>query len=236
MHSTRSLDLNADVGEGCGNDAALFELVTSANIACGWHAGDEPTMRETVRAALSRNVVIGAHPSYPDRENFGRAAMDRSPDDVYRDVISQLDSLKAVVASEGAELHHVKAHGALYNAASRDANLAGAIARAVYDFDPRLALVGLAGGATIDAARRIGLRPIAEIFADRRYTQDGQLVPRGTPGALIDDVDEAVEQTLTLMDRGAETVCLHGDGAHALEFARAIRTALIANGIQIGAR
>ena len=233
MHKSRSLDLNADVGEGCGNDAALFELVTSANIACGWHAGDEGTMRETVRAALARDVSIGAHPSYPDRENFGRAPMERSPDDVYSDVLAQLQSLNPIVESEGGVLQHVKAHGALYNAASRDANLAGAIARAVHDFDPRLALVGLAGGATIDAARRFGLHPIAEVFADRRYTSDGQLVPRGTPGALIDDVDEAVDQTLRLLDRGAETICLHGDGVHALEFARAIRAALIENGIRI---
>lgn len=235
MRDAWSLDLNADVGEGCGNDNALFELVTSANVACGWHAGDEYTMRDTVRAALEKGVAIGAHPSYPDRENFGRTPMLRTPDEVYDDVLAQLQALYSVIRSEDARMTHVKPHGALYNAAARDPQLSEAIAKAVHDFDAGLALVGLAGGATIAAARRFGLRPIEEIFADRRYTADGELVPRGTPGALIDDPSEAVEQTLKLFQRGADTVCLHGDGAHALEFARAIRGALLSAGVQIKA-
>jgi len=227
----RQIDINADVGEGCGNDAALFALVTSANIACGWHAGDETTMRETVRSARDRGVAIGAHPSYPDRENFGRTSMQRSADAVYDDVIAQVQALAAIAAKEGAKLHHVKPHGALYNDAARDAALAQAIARAVRDFDPGLALYGLAGSAIIREAQRLGLRAAGEIFADRRYTADGQLVPRGTPGALIDDCGEAVEQTLVLLERGAETICVHGDGPHAVAFAREIYDALSSAGI-----
>lgn len=230
---TRAIDLNADVGEGCGNDAALFEIVTSANVACGWHAGDDATMRATVRAALQRGVAIGAHPSYPDRENFGRRPMNRAPDDVYRDVTTQLQALSVVAREEGAHLTHVKAHGALYNEAARNREIAGAVARAVRDFDPSLALVALAGSVAVDAGRDAGLRTLAEIFADRRYTPDGALVPRGTHGATIDDAGEAVAQTLALIERGADTVCLHGDGPHAVEFARAIRAALDAAGITI---
>ena len=233
MRNERSIDLNADVGEGCGNDAALFGLVSSANIACGWHAGDESTMRETVRAAVKKGVAIGAHPSYPDRENFGRTPMQRAPDKVYEDIVEQLRALNSIVVSEDAKMTHVKPHGALYNAAARDPQLADAIAKAVRDFDPSLALVGLARGAAIDAARRYGLHPIEEIFADRRYTADGQLVARGTPQALIDDPHEAVQQTLKLLERNADTVCLHGDGAHALEFAAALRAALVSAGIEI---
>lgn len=227
------IDLNADVGEGCGSDAALFGIVTSANVACGWHAGDEETMRATVRAALQNGVAIGAHPSYPDREHFGRRAMDRSPDQVYSDVIAQLRALGKVVREEGARLSHVKAHGALYNEAARNRRVADAVARAVRDFDSSLAVVALAGSVAVDAAREAGLRAHAEIFADRRYMPDGTLVPRGEPGATIDDAQEAVAQTLALMQRGADTICLHGDGPRALEFARAIREALTAAGISI---
>jgi 5-oxoprolinase (ATP-hydrolysing) subunit A len=221
------IDLNADLGEGCGDDEALLAIVTSANVACGAHAGDAQTMDATVRAAVRHGVAIGAHPSYPDRENFGRAAMARTPEEIFGDVTAQIRALDAVARAHNARLHHVKAHGALYNVAARDRAVADAISRAVREIDAQLAIVGLAGGEQIASAHAFGLRPVAEVFADRGYRSDGSLIPRGQPGALIDDVDAAVAQALALTRSGAgETICLHGDGPHALVFARAIRTAL----------
>ena len=230
------IDLNADLGEGCGDDEGLLAIVTSANIACGEHAGDEQVMQTTVRGAIRHGVAIGAHPSFPDRENFGRVAMARSPDQIYDDVARQVRKLAAVAEAQGSRLHHVKAHGALYNVAARDRAVADAISRAVRDHDPDLAVVGLAGGAQIASAQSHGLRAIAEVFADRGYRPDGSLIPRGTPGALIDDVEKAVAQALHLAREGAgETICLHGDGPHALVFARAIRDALEDAGISVTA-
>jgi 5-oxoprolinase (ATP-hydrolysing) subunit A len=231
----KKVDLNADVGEGCGADADLFQLVTSANVACGWHAGDAATMRETVRLALAAGVRVGAHPSYPDRENFGRTDVARAPDEVYADVAAQLRALGEIVREAGGRLHHVKPHGALYNRSARDAATAGAIARAVRDYDPELALVGLAGSESIRAARAAGLRAVEEGFADRAYAPNGELVPRGTPGALIDDEEAAVRQVRALIERGVETVCLHGDAPRAVAFARRIRGALEASGVAIRA-
>ncbi len=229
----RRVDLNADLGEGCGADAPLLALVTSANVACGWHAGDETTMRETARLALAAGVAIGAHPSYPDRENFGRKAMSRTPDDVYSDVAAQIRTLASIVEAQGGRLRHVKPHGALYNQAARDEALAGAIARAVRDFDPSLALVGLAGSASIRAAREAGLRAVEEGFADRAYTDSGELVARGQPGAMIEDSERSVRQVFDLIERGIETICLHGDAPEALAFALRIRASLQANGVAI---
>jgi len=240
------IDLNADLGEGCGDDAAILDCVSSANIACGWHAGDAQTMRAAVRAAVQRGVAIGAHPSFPDRENFGRSAMQRSAEQVYADVQAQLAELAAIVRDEGAQLAHVKPHGALYNQAARDAVLADAIARAVRDFDPALKLMGLAGSELIRAAQRHGLRAIEEVFADRAYLADGSLAPRGTPGAVIDDAATALAQTLQLVEHGsaprldgqsialrADSVCLYGDGAHALAFARLLRDSLAQRGVRV---
>lgn len=227
------VDLNADLGEGCGSDAGLLELVTSANVACGWHAGDETTMRETARLALAAGVAIGAHPSYPDRENFGRKAMSRTPAEAYSDVAAQIRTLASIVEAQGGRLSHVKPHGALYNQAARDEALASAIARAVRDFDPSLALVGLAGSASIRAARESGLRAIEEGFADRAYTDSRELVPRGEPGAMIDDEERSVRQVFDLIERGIETICLHGDDPKALAFARRIRASLQANSVAI---
>jgi 5-oxoprolinase (ATP-hydrolysing) subunit A len=227
------VDLNADLGEGCGSDAGLLELVTSANVACGWHAGDEATMRETTRLALGAGVAIGAHPSYPDRENFGRKAMLRTPEDVYADVAAQIRALASIVEAQGGRLRHVKPHGALYNQAARDDALASAIARAVRDFDPSLALVGLAGSASIRVAREAGLRAIEEGFADRAYTDSRELVARGELGAMIDDEDRSVRQVFDLIERGIETICLHGDAPEALAFARRIRASLLANNVAI---
>ncbi|GLC96182.1 UPF0271 protein [Cupriavidus sp. TA19] len=242
------IDLNADLGEGCGNDEALLALISSANVACGWHAGDAATMVQTVKWALQHGVAIGAHPSYPDRENFGRTEMQRDPEDVYADVLYQIGALDAIVRAQGGELHHVKPHGALYNQAVRDPALARAIVRAVRDFDADLVFFGLAGSQMIDIAKEAGLRVKQEVFADRGYNPDGTLVRRGTPGALHDDEEVALNQTLTMVREKrvraidgtwvpiqAETVCLHGDGAHALAFARRIRERLGAEGIAIRA-
>ncbi|SCU73627.1 putative lactam utilization protein, UPF0271 family [Cupriavidus necator] len=242
------IDLNADLGEGCDNDEALLALISSANIACGWHAGDASTMVRTVKWALERGVAIGAHPSYPDRENFGRTEMQRDPEHVYADVLYQVGALDAIVRAQGGKLHHVKPHGALYNQAVRDPALARAIVRAVRDFDADLVFFGLAGSQMIDIAKEAGLRVKQEVFADRGYNPDGTLVKRGTPGALHEDEEAALNQTLTMVREKrvraidgtwvpiqAETVCLHGDGAHALAFARRIRERLGAEGIAIRA-
>ncbi|WP_421270419.1 5-oxoprolinase subunit PxpA [Aeromonas taiwanensis] len=242
----RHIDLNADLGEGCDSDALLLDLVSSANIACGWHAGDASLMAETVRLALAKGVAIGAHPSFPDREHFGRAPMVRAPAKVYADVIYQVGALAALAKAAGGRLAHVKPHGALYNQAARDGALADAIASAVASLDPSLKLMGLAGSELIAAARRHGLTPIAEVFADRAYLADGSLAPRCQPGAVIDDEAKALSQTLSLVTRGEvetldgqrlalvpQSICLHGDGAHAVAFARRLREALIANGISI---
>lgn len=230
------IDLNADLGEGCGDDAALMPIVTSANIACGAHAGNETTMRETVRLALRNGVAIGAHPSFPDREHFGRVEMERAPQQIYEDVRSQIETLATIAREEGAAMHHVKAHGALYNLAARDAAVADAISRAVADTSTSLVLYGLAGGAQIESARAHGLRAAGEGFADRRYMPDGSLVPRARADALIDDEEEAVEQALSLATSGrAQTICLHGDGPHAIAFARRIRDAFARAGVPVRA-
>jgi UPF0271 protein len=242
------IDLNADLGEGCSNDEALLALISSANVACGWHAGDAATMLQTVKWAIEKGVAIGAHPSFPDRENFGRTEMQRDPEAVYADVLYQIGALAAMVRAQGGQLHHVKPHGALYNQAARDPALAEAIARAVRDFDSDLVFFGLAGSKMIDVARQAGLRVKEEVFADRGYNPDGSLVKRGTPGALHEDEEVALTQTLTMVREQrvraidgswvpirAETVCLHGDGAHALAFARRIRERLGAEGIAVRA-
>jgi 5-oxoprolinase (ATP-hydrolysing) subunit A len=229
-----SIDLNADLGEGCGDDEALLGIVTSANIASGGHAGDARTMETTVRAAIRHGVAIGAHPSYPDRAGFGRLQMERSPNEIFADVLEQTRALATIADAQGARLHHVKAHGALYNVAARDRDVADAISRAAVAFDPELAIVGLAGGAQLLSARAHGLRAIAEVFADRGYRPDGSLVPRGQPGALIDDVETAVAQALSFARNGAgDTICIHGDGPRALDFATSIRAALESAGISV---
>ena len=231
----RRVDLNADLGEGCANDGALLAVVTSANIACGWHAGDERSMRRTIRAALRHGVAIGAHPSFPDREHFGRTNMARAPADIYADVVAQVRTLRAIAEEEGATLHHVKAHGALYNMASRDRDMADAIARAVRDVDASLFVYGLAGSALPAAVRALELRAVEEIFADRRYLPNGDLVSRAVPGAVIEDEDEAVSQALSMVAAGVgETVCVHGDTPQAVAFARAIRIRLLDAGIAVG--
>ena len=242
------IDLNADLGEGSRADAELMTLVTSVNIACGFHAGDAQTMLESVRNAIKNGVAIGAHPSFPDRENFGRTAMDLPPETVYAQVLYQIGALDGMVRAQNDVMRHVKPHGMLYNQAAKDADLADAIARAVRDCNPQLILVGLAGSELIRAGQRLGLTTRQEVFADRGYQPDGSLVPRTQAGALITDEGKALAQTLEMVRAGrviavdgtpahvqADTVCLHGDGEHALQFARRLRAAFSEEGILVSA-
>lgn len=240
------VDLNADLGEGCANDRDLLQLVSSANIACGFHAGDAQTMRQSVLWALEFGVAIGAHPSFPDRENFGRTRMQLPAETVYAQMIYQIGALQAIARSEGGKLVHVKPHGMLYNQAAQEPELADAIARAVKAVDPALVLVGLANSESIRAGKALGLTTREEVFADRGYQADGSLVPRSQPGALIDSDQLAIEQTLSMIQQGkvkslsgewvnvnADTVCLHGDGAHAMAFAAQLRQAFKQQQIQV---
>ncbi|MEN4888413.1 5-oxoprolinase subunit PxpA [Erwinia billingiae] len=240
------VDLNADLGEGCANDRDLLQLVSSANIACGFHAGDAQTMRQSVLWALEFGVAIGAHPSFPDRENFGRTRMQLPAETVYAQMIYQIGALQAIARSEGGKLVHVKPHGMLYNQAAQEPELADAIARAVKAVDPALVLVGLANSESIRAGKALGLTTREEVFADRGYQADGSLVPRSQPGALIDSDQQAIEQTLSMIQQGkvkslsgewvnvnADTVCLHGDGAHAMAFAAQLRQAFKQQQIQV---
>ena len=242
------IDLNADLGEGSRADAELMTLVTSVNIACGFHAGDAQTMLESVRNAIKNGVAIGAHPSFPYRENFGRTAMDLPPETVYAQVLYQIGALEAMVRAQNGVMRHVKPHGMLYNQAAKDADLADSIARAVWDCNPQLILVGLAGSQLIRAGERLGLSTRQEVFADRGYQPDGSLVPRTQAGALITDEAKALAQTLEMVRAGrviavdgtpanvqADTVCLHGDGEHALQFARRLRAAFSEEGILVSA-
>ncbi|MBM3073775.1 5-oxoprolinase subunit PxpA [Lelliottia sp. RWM.1] len=242
------IDLNADLGEGGNVDAELMTLVSSVNIACGFHAGDAQTMLVSVREALRNGVAIGAHPGFPDRENVGRTAMNLPPETVYAQTLYQIGALAAIVHSQQGVMRHVKPHGMLYNQAAKEPELADAIARAVRDCNPHLILVGLAGSELIRAGQRLGLATRQEVFADRGYLRDGSLVPRTQPGALITDEQQALAQTLDMVRDGrvntvdggqakvqAETVCLHGDGEHALLFARRLRDAFTAHHILISA-
>lgn len=235
----RSIDLNVDLGEGCGNDVALMDYATSVNIACGWHAGDALTMHTLSAAALSRGIAIGAHPAYPDREHFGRRSMDLPADELHAGIQYQVGALAGIVKALGGRLTHVKPHGALYNDAEQNVETAETIVRAVRDVDSSLAIYGLAGGQLVDSARRLGLKAVDEAFADRGYLPGGKLVPRSEQGALIHDIDEATARAVEIAANNrvkgrdgnwiairADTLCLHGDGPHAIEFATAIRSAI----------
>lgn len=240
------IDLNADLGEGSGSDEALLDLVSSANIACGWHAGGSNVMRDCVRLAISKGVAIGAHPSFQDPDNFGRKEMDLPADDIYAGILYQLGALSAIAQAEGGRVSHVKPHGALYNQAARDTSIADAVVAAVHDFDPSLAVFGLANSGFIETARRAGLAAIEEGFADRGYRANGSLVPRNEPGALIQSEDEMLEHVLSMVRDhrvravdghwvpiNVRTLCLHGDSAHAVAFAHRLRSTLTANGIAV---
>lgn len=245
------IDLNCDMGESfgrysLGDDAAMLAYVSSANIACGLHAGDALVMQKTVQLALQAGAAVGAHPGYPDLQGFGRRAMALTPEEVEAVVLYQVAALAGFARSEQVELSHVKPHGALYNQAAKDCCLAAAIARGVARFSKDLILVGLAGSCLVEMGIAAGLRAAAEGFADRAYQPDGTLVPRSQPGAVLVDPEQAAAQALRLVQTGilitsgsqsttlpVETICLHGDTPHALSFATAVRSALNQAGVKV---
>lgn len=227
-----------------GNDNEILHYVTSANIACGFHAGDPSTMRQTVQLALEKNVGIGVHPGLQDLVGFGRRNIDISPREAHDLVTYQIGALFAFVKSEGGKLQHVKPHGALFNMAAKSTRLSEAIAEAVYKVDPELILYGLAGSELVKAGKKIGLRSAHEVFSDRTYQQDGTLTSRRLPDSLIENHESAINQVIRMVKEGkvtslqntevriqADTICIHGDGKRALEFARHISQALKNAGI-----
>ena len=243
-----SIDLNADLGEGAGSDVELMRIVSSCNIACGGHAGDAASMQATVALALADNVAIGAHPSYPDREGFGRRARFLVGEDLRNSIKKQIDSLSQIADEAGAKISHVKPHGALYNDAAKDPDLADAIVAAVVDSCPDAAIVGLPRGALRDAVLGRGMTYVAEGFVDRAYAADGSLVARSEPNAVHSDLNPVPTQALRLATAGevtaesgevisvpAQTLCLHGDTANAAELGRAVRDVLQQSGVQISA-
>jgi UPF0271 protein len=245
------IDLNCDMGESfgawrMGSDVELMDYVSSVNIACGFHAGDATTIRKTIEAAIGKTVAVGAHPSFPDLQGFGRREMKMPAREIFDVVLYQVSAVKGICEVLGARLHHVKPHGALYNQAAKDASIARAIAEAVRAIDENLIFYGLSGSFLISEAEKIGLKTASEVFADRTYQTDGSLTPRGEPNALIHDAEKSVAQVLqmiraqTVTATGgeivsikAETVCIHGDGANAPEFAETINAKLAENGISI---
>ena len=242
------LDFNCDLGEGCGDDAAIIPLLSSANIACGFHAGDASSMRDTVALCVRHGVAIGAHPSLPDRDGFGRRELPVTPDSAYALTLYQLGALAAIASAQGARLRHLKPHGALYNMAARDRALADAIAAATRDFDRDLWLVGLAGSAMTAAGEAAGLRVAHEAFAERRYEADGTLTPRAHPEAVIGSIEASLEQVRRLLHEGVviartgepvplrmDTLCLHGDRPDAARFAHSLRETLQREGVRIRA-
>ncbi len=248
MRTMYSIDLNCDMGEGCPHDTELMEFVSSVSIACGNHAGDAETMRSTVRNALKKGIAIGAHPSYLDRDNFGRTSMSLSFSEIFEIVTDQIRKLDRICGEEGTKLVHVKPHGALYNQSAKNNEIAAAIAQAVRSYRSDLILFGLSGSLSISEAEKIGLQTASEGFADRTYRANGTLTPRSEPNALITDPEAAAEQAVSIIVDGrvvategatieisAETLCIHGDGEYALEFAEAINRKLTENGIKIEA-
>ena len=228
------IDINCDMGEGIGNDEEIMPYITSANIACGLHAGDDDIMERTLLLARDHSVHIGAHPSFEDRENFGRTEIHLAPQAVFDLVRMQVEKLYVLAKRKGTELHHVKPHGALYNMAAKNSDLAAAISTAIKDVDDRLLLYGLSNSHLIHEGRKAGLPTASEAFADRSYQDDGSLTPRSFPGALINDETEMLQHVERMLKGKvrtvsgkeipilAETICVHGDGAHALAFARSL--------------
>ena len=226
------VDLNSDLGEGAGFDSAIIPLITSANIACGFHAGDSNIMCKTVELCRKSNVAFGAHPGYPDKENFGRTNMSLTPDEVYNITLCQLGALSAFAKAKGARLQHVKPHGAMYNMAGKD-------------FDNSLILLALSGSKMIEAAKQVGIKYASEVFADRAYEADGSLRARSLEGAMITDEQEAISRVVRMIKEGrvtaytgedvpieAHSVCVHGDGEKALDFVRALNKAFAENEIK----
>lgn len=233
------IDINCDMGEGIGNDEAIMPFINSANIACGYHAGDEQTIWQTIKLAMKHNVRIGAHVSFLDRVNFGRTEMELDAVDIFELVQQQLILMNEICSALDAPLYHVKPHGALYNMSARDSMVAKTIAAAVKDYNDQLVLLGLSGSHSIAEAKRIGLKTASEVFADRTYQDDGSLTPRSQPNALLEDSDSMLRQVLQMIKEGtvtsvsgktipllAETICIHGDGKQAAAFARLLHEAI----------
>ena len=244
----KRIDFNCDLGEGFGDDAAIAPWISSASIACGGHAGDGASMRRAISLCLEHGVAIGAHPSFEDPAGFGRRELPATPEAAHRLVRRQTEALAEAGARAGTSLHHVKPHGALYNLAARDDAIAHAIAEAVRSIDHALWLYALAGSRLVQAGRAAGLRVAPEAFAERRYAADGQLARRDLDGAVIDGLDPSLDQVRAMLQGGAittidggtlvieaETLCLHGDRPDAASFARALRTALEAEGVTVAA-
>ena len=245
------VDLNSDLGESFGNytlgmDEEILQYVSSANVACGWHAGDPLVMEKTVALAKRCGTAVGAHPGFPDLMGFGRRNMVITPDEAKAYVRYQLGALYAFAESQGVRIQHVKPHGALYNMAAVDEKLARAMCEAVYEFDPEIIFMGLAGSKMIEMAEAVGLRAASEVFADRAYNDDGTLVSRKMPGAVIKDKDLAIRRVVRMVKEGkvesvngtdiairADSICVHGDNPKALEFVKNIRETLIAEGVEI---
>jgi UPF0271 protein len=247
----RTIDLNSDLGEGygpwaMGDDAAMLAVVNSANIACGGHAGDPETMYRTLRTAAERGVVIGAHPSYADREGFGRRIIPMRPDEIGRMVVAQVAALIGIARLVGTEVRYVKPHGALGNVGAASPEVAAAIVEAVRTAFPALAILAISGTQLELAARKAGVEVYSEIFADRAYQQDGLLVPRSQAGAMIDDPERAAQRLIDFVEHGrmavldgepielaADSVCVHGDSPGAVEMARHVRTELVKSGVEL---
>lgn len=242
----QTIDLNCDLGEGLANDALLMPWISSANIACGYHAGDTATMQKTIALAIEHHVAIGAHPGFADKTHFGRIEMNLPLNEIFDLVTEQVWQLQQLAKQMGTSLQHVKPHGALYNMSARDALLANTIAKAVYTIDQKLVLFGLSGSLSISEAEKIGLPTASEVFADRTYQSDGSLTPRSQPGAMISSTEQCLQQVLEMIQQqtvttadqqkipiNAQTVCLHGDGEQAVAFAQLIYQELENNQIRI---
>lgn len=245
------IDLNSDIGESfgayrMGDDAAVMDAVTSANVACGFHAGDPLVMNKTIKNCAVKGVAVGAHPGYPDLVGFGRRNMKCTPEEEYADCLYQIGALSAFCRANGLTLQHVKPHGAMYNQAAKDPELAKAIARAVKDSGENVILMGLANSEFEKAAKEIGIPFAAEAFADRGYMPDGSLVPRSQPGAIIHDVDEAAKRVVRMVTEGKveavdgtvinfrpQSICMHGDTPEAVEMAKTVRRELEAAGVKV---
>lgn len=232
-------DLNCDMGEGMGNDEAIMPFITSANISCGFHAGNGDIIRSTMALAVKYKLRIGAHPSFRDKENFGRKEMQLDNDKLYAIVLEQLIKIDLIAKEKGAKLYHVKPHGALYNMAARDKEIAKTVVQAVKDFNEELVVFGLSNSCLVSEAKNLSLKVANEVFADRTYQDDGSLTPRSRPDALIEDPHQCIQQVMQMVKEGtvtttsgksipivADTICIHGDGKHAVSFAKKIHEAL----------
>ncbi len=248
--TTNSIDLNCDLGEGMQNDAAIMPFISSANIACGFHAGNDETMQHSIRLCMQHQIAIGAHPSFEDKANFGRTEINLPPEAIVDLVQKQLQILEHHCHELGATMHHVKPHGALYNMSAKNELIAAAIAKAVFQFNPQLVLFGLAGSYSVAAGQHAGLKVVNEFFADRTYQHDASLTPRSEPNALISDSSQALNQALLIAEKrsvvsvsgeviqpcessDAVSICLHCDGLHAVEFAQAIYEMFLSKNIII---